>query len=99
MDALKLNLILWTFIPNYDEDYTPSKNYNTFALELAQLVYEDKNNISMQHPPVGNSENPYIIKHGDKIGFIKIQIFACMIITIIGYSQKKLRSWTQKVSS
>ena len=53
-----------TFIPNYDEDYTPSKNYSTGALELAQLVYEDKNNISIQHILIaGNPENPYIIKH------------------------------------
>ena len=53
-----------TFIPNYDEDYTPSKNYSTGALELAQLDYEDKNNISIQHILIaGNSENPYIIKH------------------------------------
>ena len=52
-----------TFIPNYDEDYKPSKNYSTGALELAQLVYEDKNNISIQHILSRNSENPYIIKH------------------------------------
>ena len=53
-----------TFIPNYDEDYTPSKNYSTGALEWAQLVKEDKNNVSIQHILIaGNSENPYIIKH------------------------------------
>ena len=53
-----------TFMPNYDEDYTPSKNYSTSALEWAQLVMEDKNFISIQHILItGNEENPYIVKH------------------------------------
>ena len=54
-----------TFIPNYDEDYTPSKNYSTGALEWAQLVEEDKDIVSIQHILIaGNpNDNPYIIKH------------------------------------
>ena len=53
-----------TFIPNYDEDYTPSKNYSTGGLEWAQLVMEDKNNVSIQHILItGNEDNPYIVKH------------------------------------
>ena len=53
-----------TFIPNYDEDYIPSKNYSTAGLEWAQLVMEDKNNVSIQHILItGNEDNPYIVKH------------------------------------
>ena len=53
-----------TFSYSKDSTYTPSKNYSTGALEWAQLVNTDKNNIIIQHILIaGDEENPYIIKH------------------------------------
>ena len=53
-----------TFIPNFEEGYSPSKNYSTKALEWAHLLADDKNKISIQHILItGSSNNPYIIKH------------------------------------
>jgi len=53
-----------TFINNDDEDYKPSKNYSTTALEWAQIIEENKDMISIQHILIsGTNEKPYIIKH------------------------------------
>ena len=53
-----------TFSYSKDSTYIPSKNYSTGALEWAQLVNTDKNNIIIQHILIaGDEENPYIIKH------------------------------------
>ena len=53
-----------TFSYSKDSIYEPSKNYSTGALEWAQLVNNDKNNIIIQHILIaGDEENPYIIKH------------------------------------
>ncbi|MAD12401.1 MAG: hypothetical protein CMC04_06750 [Flavobacteriaceae bacterium] len=51
---------------NYSNDslYLPSKNKIDKGLEWAQLVVDEKNEISIQHLlQVGNPSNPYIIKH------------------------------------
>ena len=53
-----------TFSYSKDSTYIPSKNYSTGALEWAQLVNNDKNNIIIQHILIaGDEENPYVIKH------------------------------------
>ena len=53
-----------TFSYSKDSIYEPSKNYSAGALEWAQLVNTDKNNIIIQHILIaGDEENPYIIKH------------------------------------
>ncbi len=53
-----------TFSYSKDSTYRPSKNYSTGALEWAQLVNDDKNNIIIQHILIAGDEvNPYIIKH------------------------------------
>ena len=53
-----------TFINSNDEDYKPSKNYSSGALEWAQLIKDEKNEISIQHILIaGSKERPYIIKH------------------------------------
>ncbi|WP_435263378.1 DUF6607 family protein [Tenacibaculum sp. nBUS_03] len=51
---------------NYSKDslYKPSKTKTDKALEWAQLIVDDKNEISIQHLlQVGNPQNPYIVKH------------------------------------
>jgi hypothetical protein len=51
---------------NYSKDslYKPSKMKSDKALEWAQLVKDDKNEIVIQHLlQVGNPEKPYIVKH------------------------------------
>jgi len=53
-----------TFIKTDDKDYKPSKNYSSGGLEWAQLIVDNKNQISIQHILIaGNKERPYIIKH------------------------------------
>tara|TARA_B100000768_G_scaffold14826_1_gene13897 strand:+ start:65 stop:967 length:903 start_codon:yes stop_codon:yes gene_type:complete len=53
-----------TFIKTGDEDYKPSKNYSSGGLEWAQLVTDNKNEISIQHILIaGSIDRPYIIKH------------------------------------
>jgi len=53
-----------TFIKTVDKDYKPSKNYSSGGLEWAQLIVDNKNQISIQHILIaGNKERPYIIKH------------------------------------
>ncbi len=53
-----------TFNYSNDSIYTPSKNYSTGALEWAQIVKDEKDEISIQHILIaGSSENPYVIKH------------------------------------
>jgi hypothetical protein len=53
-----------TFIKTENKDYNPSKKYRSGGLEWAQLVKDDKNQISIQHILVsGSEEKPYIIKH------------------------------------
>ena len=53
-----------TFIKTGDEDYKPSKNYSSGGLEWAQLVTDNKNEISIQHILIaGSKDRPYIIKH------------------------------------
>lgn len=51
---------------NYVEDslYMPSKTYITSGLELAKLIVDENNKISIQHIlQVGPPSSPYIIKH------------------------------------
>ena len=53
-----------TFVNSLDEDYVPSKNYQSGALEWAQLVKENQDEISIQHILItGDINAPYIIKH------------------------------------
>ncbi len=53
-----------TFIKTDDKDYKPSKNYSSGGLEWAQLIVDNKNQISIQHILIaGSKERPYIIKH------------------------------------
>tara|TARA_B100000768_G_scaffold149955_1_gene144471 strand:+ start:551 stop:1459 length:909 start_codon:yes stop_codon:yes gene_type:complete len=53
-----------TFIKTGNEDYKPSKNYSSGGLEWAQLVTDNKNEISIQHILIaGSKDRPYIIKH------------------------------------
>ena len=53
-----------TFIKTVDKDYKPSKNYSSGGLEWAQLIVDNKNQISIQHILIaGSKERPYIIKH------------------------------------
>lgn len=53
-----------TFVNSLDEDYVPSKNYHSGALEWAQLVTENFDEISIQHILItGDINAPYIIKH------------------------------------
>ena len=52
-----------TFIKTDDKDYKPSKNYSSGGLEWAQLIVDNKNQISIQHILIaGSKERPYIIK-------------------------------------
>ena len=52
-----------TFIKTGNEDYKPSKNYSSGGLEWAQLVTDNKNEISIQHILIaGSKDRPYIIK-------------------------------------
>ena len=51
---------------NYVEDslYMPSKTYITSGLELAKLIVDENNKISIQHIlQVGPPSSPYVIKH------------------------------------
>lgn len=53
-----------TFVKTGDENYKPSKNYSSRGLEWAQLITDNKNEISIQHILIsGSKERPYIIKH------------------------------------
>ncbi|NQX76638.1 DUF6607 family protein [Gilvibacter sp.] len=53
-----------TFTYSEDSLYKPSKNKVSYGLEWAQLVSEDKNNVSIQHIlQVGNPSEPMIVKH------------------------------------
>ena len=53
-----------TFIKTENKNYKKSKNYSTSALEWAQLIKDEKNEISIQHILIsGTKEKPYIIKH------------------------------------
>ncbi|MBL31031.1 MAG: hypothetical protein CMC81_07335 [Flavobacteriaceae bacterium] len=53
-----------TFINSQDKNYKPSNNYQSGALEWAQLIEETNNKISIQHILItGEIKNPYIIKH------------------------------------
>ena len=53
-----------TFIKTDDQDYKPSKKYSSGGLEWAQLIVDNKNQISIQHILIaGSKERPYIIKH------------------------------------
>lgn len=53
-----------TFVKTGDESYKPSKNYSSGGLEWAQLITDNKNEISIQHILIsGSKERPYIIKH------------------------------------
>jgi hypothetical protein len=53
-----------TFVKTGDENYKPSKNYSSGGLEWAQLITDNKNEISIQHILIsGSKERPYIIKH------------------------------------
>ena len=53
-----------TFVKAGDENYKPSKNYSSRGLEWAQLITDNKNEISIQHILIsGSKERPYIIKH------------------------------------
>ncbi len=53
-----------TFVKTGDENYKPSKNYSSKGLEWAQLITDNKNEISIQHILIsGSKERPYIIKH------------------------------------
>ena len=53
-----------TFVKTGDENYKPSKNYSSGGLEWAQLITDNKNEISIQHILIaGSKDRPYIIKH------------------------------------
>ena len=53
-----------TFIKTDYKDYKHSKNYSPGGLEWAQLIVDNKNQISIQHILIaGSKERPYIIKH------------------------------------
>ena len=53
-----------TFSYSKDSIYKSSENYSAGALEWAQLVNDEKNNIIIQHILItGNEDNPYVIKH------------------------------------
>ena len=53
-----------TFIYSNDSLYKPSKNKTDRGLEWAQLVVDEKDKITIQHIlQVGNSSDPYIVKH------------------------------------
>ena len=53
-----------TFSYSKDSTYKSSENYSAGALEWAQLVNDEKNNIIIQHILIaGDEDNPYVIKH------------------------------------
>jgi hypothetical protein len=53
-----------TFSYSKDSIYKSSENYSAGALEWAQLVNDEKNNIVIQHILIaGDEDNPYVIKH------------------------------------
>lgn len=53
-----------TFSYSKDSIYKSSENYFAGALEWAQLVNDEKNNIVIQHILItGYEDNPYVIKH------------------------------------
>ncbi|MBC91675.1 MAG: hypothetical protein CMC67_06100 [Flavobacteriaceae bacterium] len=53
-----------TFVNSVNQDYVPSKNYKSGALEWAQLIFENSDQISIQHILItGEMNSPYIIKH------------------------------------
>ena len=53
-----------TFSYSKDSIYKSSENYSAGALEWAQLVNDEKNNIIIQHILIaGDEDNPYVIKH------------------------------------
>ena len=53
-----------TFIYSKDSLYQPSKNKTDRGLECAQLVVDEKDRITIQHIlQVGDSSDPYIVKH------------------------------------
>ena len=53
-----------TFIYSEDSTYVSSPPKTMYALELAHLIRDDKNDISIQHIlQIGDYGEPYIIKH------------------------------------
>ena len=53
-----------TFSYSKDSIYNSSEHYSAGALEWAQLVNDEKNNIIIQHILItGDEDNPYVIKH------------------------------------
>ena len=53
-----------TFVYSSNSTYQPSKKYNANALEWAELVSDENDNIIIQHILIaGNEDNPYVIKH------------------------------------
>ena len=53
-----------TFIYSEDSTYVKSPPKTMYALELAHLIKDDKNDISIQHIlQIGDYGEPYIIKH------------------------------------
>ena len=53
-----------TFSYSKDSIYKSSEHYSAGALEWAQLVNDEKNNIIIQHILItGDEDNPYVIKH------------------------------------
>ena len=72
---------------NYSEydDYNGSDEYESYALELALPIVNEKNKISIQHLLiVGSVEKNILLNIGDKIGFIKILIYMNLLAIKFG---------------
>lgn len=92
-----------TFNNSKDSLYKASKIKNDKALEWAELIKDDKNEISIQHLlQVGEPENPYIIKHWRQDWIYQNQHFYRYNADNNWLYEKKSKSdvkkqWTQKV--
>jgi hypothetical protein len=92
-----------TFNYNKNSDYKSSKTKTDKALEWAQVIFDGKNKISIQHLlQVGNPTKPHIVKHWRQDWLYQNQDFYTYIgNNTWGYNKKTKKEvrkqWTQKV--
>ena len=92
-----------TFIYSEDSTYVSSPPKTMYALELAHLIKDDKNDISIQHIlQIGDYGEPYIIKHWRQDWSYQNQDFFLYdsnnVWKFVNKSKNQVRGqWSQKV--
>jgi len=92
-----------TFIYSEDSSYVKSPPKTMYALELAHLIKDDKNDISIQHIlQIGDYGEPYIIKHWRQDWSYQNQDFYLYdsndVWKFVNKSKDQVRGqWSQKV--